>query len=85
MAEEYASKDDVKQREETIGVPVIPESAKLCVGDAIVLTKKEKEILTLLSIYQFNRKEVAQYLNISRESLRFHLKNIRHKIPQESP
>jgi len=81
MAEKYADKDAVKQREETIGVPVIVESAKLYSGEKISLTKKEKEILTLLSIYQFNKKEVAQYLDISRESLRTHLKNIRRKIP----
>ena len=85
QAERYASQDDVKQKEETIGIPVIIESVKMNVADAVSLTKREREIVTLFSMYRFNRKEVAQYLNISRESLRQHIQRIRQKIPHKVP
>jgi DNA-binding CsgD family transcriptional regulator len=80
-AEGYAAQDEVSQREETIGVPVITETANLSISPPVKLTRREREIVTLTSVHKFSRAEVAKYLKISRESLRVHLARIRRKIP----
>ena len=80
-AEEYVAQDEIKQREETIGIPVITESVNLNVAEPVKLTKKEREIVTLQSVHKLSRKEIAGYLRISRATLRQHLARIRRKIP----
>lgn len=83
-AEIYVAQDEVKQREETIGIPVIKKPFRF-LSAPMGLTKREHEIVTLLEIHGFSRKETAQYLKISRESLRTHLSRIRNKIPRQAP
>jgi predicted DNA-binding protein (UPF0251 family) len=82
-AEAYAGKDEIKQREETIGTPVIVQTVKFMTGAGVTLTKREREIVMLSEIHGFSRAETAKFLKISRENLRNHLSRIRKKIPPE--
>lgn len=78
--EKYVNKDEVKQREKTIGIPVITRPANLSVREGLSLTPREYGIVTLMEVYDFSRGETAQYLKISRKCLRNNLLRIRRKV-----
>ncbi len=75
-AEEYVSQDHVSQRELTIGLPRRGELPDLVSNTH--LTKKEKEIVTLLG-RGLNRSDICQLLDISRVALRNAIKRMRKK------
>jgi DNA-binding NarL/FixJ family response regulator len=76
-AEAYVDQDHVSQREKTIG---LPKYSKFPVDQVsnIPLTKREKEILTLLG-KGLCRADVCQLLNITRQQLRVHIANLKKK------
>jgi len=75
-AELYASQDEVAQRELPVGLPKY--SVKIQWGVSIHLTKMEREILTLLA-RGLSREDICKTLDISRNTLRVHLRNAKKK------
>ena len=75
-AEEYANQDYVCQKELTIGLPKLKEPLELFSN--VYLTKREKEIVTLLG-RGLNRADVCQVLNITRSALRINIYRLRKK------
>jgi DNA-binding CsgD family transcriptional regulator len=82
-AEGYAAQDEVKQREETIGIPVITEPPRLGMSAPVRLTKKEREIVKLQAVHGLSRAEIAKLLGLSRGALRQYLFRLREKIPMD--
>jgi DNA-binding NarL/FixJ family response regulator len=56
----------------------LPRHGKVPWSSSIYLTKTEKEILTLLG-KGLSRKEVCETINMTRETLRVHLVNLKKK------
>ena len=75
-AEAYVDQDHVSQRELTIGLPRQGKLPDLVSNTH--LTKKEKEIVTLLG-KGLNRSDICQVLDISRVALRNSIKRMRKK------
>ena len=75
-AEAYVNQDHVSQRELTIGLPRQGKLPDLVSNTH--LTKKEKEIVTLLG-KGLNRSDICQVLDISRVALRNSIKRMRKK------
>ena len=76
-AEAYVGQDYTAQRELTIGVPE-PAPWPVQVSN-VYLTKREREILTLLG-RGLTRSDVCKVLEISKTNLRVHIRNMRRKI-----
>lgn len=76
-AEEHVRQDEVYQREKTIGLPSHGDFPELTSN--IPLTKREKQILTLLG-QKLPRKDICQLLNISRGNLRWYLNKLKKKF-----
>lgn len=76
-AELYVNQDHIPQREMPIGLPKYSKPSIEQVSN-ILLTKREKEIVTLLGS-GLSRADVCQLLKISRESLRKHIQRINKK------
>lgn len=76
-AEAIADQDYVPLKEVPIGLPTYQDVEFLLISN-IYLTKTERQILTLLG-RGLSRQEVCEILEITRNSLRFHLHNIRKK------
>ncbi|KKL56481.1 hypothetical protein LCGC14_2244990 [marine sediment metagenome] len=75
-AEAYVSQDHVSQRELAIGLPRKGKLPDLVSNTH--LTKKEKEIVTLLG-RGLNRADICQLLDMSRDALRTMIKKTRKK------
>jgi DNA-binding NarL/FixJ family response regulator len=86
-AESYANQDYARQKEVTIGMPVIKINIDSSLLERILspngetdgLTPTERRIFTLRKAGLTN-KEVLQMLNISYNSLKMHLSNIKKKL-----
>lgn len=74
-AELYVSQDEKPQRELTLKSP---RFGKIEWPESYDLTDTEKQILTL-SARGFNRRDIAEMLNISRQSVRQHISNAKKK------
>lgn len=75
-AEEYANQDEVIRREALVGLPKLIEFPDLVSNTP--LTKREREILTLLG-RGLSRRDVCNVLNITRENLRDIIRRLRKK------
>ena len=75
-AEAYANQDHVKPKELPIGLPRY--KALIVLGSNVYLTRREREILTLLG-RGLGRADVCQVLRIKRNVLRWHIHNLRKK------
>ena len=75
-AEEYVSQDHVSQRELTIGIPRQGKLPDLVSNTH--LTKKEKEIIRLLSL-GLNNNDICEVLDIKENALYQHLFKLRNK------
>lgn len=77
-AEQYADQDRVPQRRNVIVLTDIKLNQK-DIPSSLYLTTKEKEIVFLLS-RGLHRQDICRLLNISKNALRCHIKNMRRKI-----
>jgi len=77
-AEIYASQDNVRLREMTIGIPRFGQRINE-IWEQKNFTFREKQIIALV-VAGFNRKDISQSLNITRENVKTHLYRINQKI-----
>ncbi len=76
-ARRYVSRDEVKQREKTIGIPIFG-SPLPSLPSKIILTKTQKKIVTLLS-RKIGRSDTQNLLGLSPVNLRQQIYKIRRK------
>ena len=76
-AEIYVRQDQVTQKEVTIGIPKYGKVQEIFGTQNLSL--RERQVLTFC-VMGFNRKEIAETLNISRHSVRNHIYNMKPKI-----
>ena len=77
-AEIYVDQDRIPQAELTVGFDITNYIEPLSFVSSIHLTKKEKEILTLLG-KGLGRGDVCQLLEMSRDTFRVHIANLKKK------
>jgi len=78
--EAIVNQDHVPQKSGSVEIidSFFIEEIEVPFNSGIELTEREKEILTLLC-RNLTRKDIAQYLNISRNAIRWHIFNLRKK------
>jgi len=77
-AELYVKQDEVAQKELTIGNPEYGESPWRDSVDKPIFTKTETRVIAAL-LDGKTKEEIAEYLGITRHSLKLHIQNIRKK------
>lgn len=77
-AEVFAAKDEVKLKEKPIGIPMYGRYFEH-LKENFFLTPRERQVFWLWN-GGLNRREISQALNISRNSVKFHFRNLNSKL-----